>query len=332
MNPSTRALRALRSAVQSACLLLLATCGEAPPPAGARPFAVALLLAGPENDEGWNQQAFDGLQQIERELGAKVRKVTAKSAVEIEQALAAAASNDFALVFGHGFEFNAPAAGAARAFPDVDFVTTGGTLVADNLAAVVLRNEEASYQLGVLAGHLTKSGVVSSLHGEAFEPVKRVAAAFAAGARSVRADVRVVEEYLGSWEDAVLAKEKALAHAAAGADLFFQNVDAAGAGIFEAARAKGALAFGCNRDQAGKAPDVIVASAVAEIPKLMVELAKESRDGTFRGGARSFGLAEGDVRIAFNPALADRVPAAARAAMEAAAAAIARGELSVVPR
>ncbi len=310
-------------------MVMLVSCGDRDLRTEPAAFRVALLLAGPENDEGWNQSAFEGLQRIERELGATVRKVTATNATEIDQALAAAAKNGFTLVFGHGFEFNAPAAKAAAAFPEVSFATTGGTATAANLATLVLRNEEASYQLGVLAGHLTRSGVLSSLHGEAFEPVKRVAAAFASGARSVRADVRILEEYLGSWEDAVLAKEKALAHAAAGADVFFQNADAAGAGIFEACRTKGALAFGCNRDQTAKAPDVVVASAVAEIPKLMIELATEARAGRFHGGARSFGLAEGDVRIAFNPALADRVPAAARAAMETAAAAIVSGKLVV---
>ncbi len=311
-------------------VLLAAACGPSaePKPAPAA-LSVALLLAGPENDEGWNQSAFEGLQRIEHELGAKVRKVTARNATEIEQALTAAAQQGFTLVYGHGFEFNAPAAKVAAAFPEVSFATSGGTQSGANLATIVLRSEEAAWQLGILAAHLTRTGTLSSLHGEAFEPVKRVAAAFAAGARSVKPDVRVLEEYLGSWENSVLAKEKALAHAAAGADLFFQNADAAGAGIFEACRARGLLAFGCNRDQTSKAPDVIVASAVAEIPELLVALAIEARDGRFKGGARSFGTAEGAVRVAFNPKLAERVPAAARTAMEAAAAAIARGELRV---
>jgi basic membrane lipoprotein Med (substrate-binding protein (PBP1-ABC) superfamily) len=137
--------------------------------------------------------------------------------------------------------------------------------------------------------------------------------------------VRVLEEYLGSWEDAPLAKERAIAHAAAGADLFFQNADAAGAGIFEACRARGGLAFGCNRDQTRKAPDVIVASAVLDIPELLAALAAEAREGRFRGGARSFGVAEGRVHVVMNPALAARVPAEALDAMAAARAAIARG-------
>jgi basic membrane lipoprotein Med (substrate-binding protein (PBP1-ABC) superfamily) len=296
---------------------------------GARSLRVALLLAGPENDEGWNQSAFEGLELIRERLGADVRKIRAESATQIEQAMDEAAHEGFRLVIGHGVEFNAPAAKVAAAWPEVDFATTGGPQSSTNLAVLVLRNDEVAFQLGILAAHLTKSGVLSSLHGEPLEPVKRVAAAFAAGARSVQPDVKVLEDYLGSWNDVALAKERALAHAAAGADLFFQNADAAGAGIFEACREKGALAFGCNRDQTRKAPDVIVASAVSDISELLLSLAEEARDGRFTGGVRSFGLREGRVRVVFNPAFEAKAPPEARRAMERAAAAIARGELKV---
>ncbi len=307
--------------------MALPACGGDPPPP--ERFQVALLLAGPENDEGWNQSAYEGLLRIEQELGAEVRKLKARDATAIEQAFAAAAANGCDLVVGHGFEFNAPAARIAAAHPQVRFATSGGSESGPNLASVSLRIEEVTFQLGILAAHLSKSGSVSSLHGEAYEPVKRAAAAFAAGARSVNPAIEVLEEYLGTWEDAVLAKEKALAHASRGADVFFQNADAAGAGIFEACRAKGALAFGCNRDQAAKAPDVIVASAVGDTAALLLELAKETQSGTFRGGVRTFGLAQGSLRIAFNPALAARVPTAARTAVDDAARRIRAGELRV---
>lgn len=279
---------------------------------------VALILAGPENDEGWNQSAYEGLQRIKRELSARTRKVTARSANEIRSALLQAAEQDFDLIIGHGFEFNAPAFEIAASYPRIAFVTTGGTQSAANLATIVLRLEEASYSLGILAGHLTKSGVVSAISGEAYEPVERVVRGFVAGLQSVQADARVLVDYLGSWEDVARAKEKAFAHADAGADVFFQNADAAGIGIFEACRARKLPAFGCNRDQANKAPDVILASAVADIEATFLLLATEVAEGRFRGGERSFGTAEGETRVVFNPALAARIPAEARAQMEAA--------------
>ncbi len=319
----------MRTRLPLALLLLalpfgLAFAGRRAEPA---PFKFALLLAGPENDEGWNQSAYEGLELIRTKLGADCRKLRASSATQIEQALTGAAQQGFELVYGHGFEFNAPAAKVAAAWPESKFATAGGPNTGTNLATVVVRTEEAAYELGILAAHLTKSNVISSLHGEAYEPVKRVAAAFGSGVRSVKADAKVLEAYLGSWDDVALAKERALAHAAAGADVFFQDCDAAGAGVFEAARAKGGLAFGCNRDQAKKAPDVIVASAVADIPALLLALATEVRDGKFEGGKRSFGMKEGKVRVVFNPALESKVTAEARKAMEAAQAAILKGEL-----
>lgn len=297
-------------------LLLVGVTSCQPSDSSASTFSVALLLAGPENDEGWNQSAYEGLIRIRDELGARTRKVTARTRTEIEQALERAAEEGFDLVIGHGFEFNAPAFEIAQAYPEVHFVTTGGTESRDNLATVVLRLEEASYALGVLAGHLTRTHKLSALSGEEFEPVKRVVEGFRQGLQSVDPEAVVLEEYLGSWEDSALAKEKALAHAEAGADVFFQNVDAAGIGVFEACRARGFLAFGCNRDQSSKAPEVIVASAVADISEVLADLAREVAAGEFRGGLRSFGAADGKVRVTFNPKLQDRVTGEARAAVE----------------
>jgi len=280
-------------------------------------FHAVLLLAGPENDEGWNQSAYEGLQRIKADLSARTRKITARTRAEIERALGESVDRGASLVIGHGFEFNEPAAAIAARFPDVQFVTTGGTRTAPNLAVVQMRLEEAAEQLGAIAAWMTRTGRLSVISGEAFEPVKRVAAGFRRGALAVRADLKIHEEYLGSWEDAALAKEKALAHAALGCDVYFQNADAAGAGIFEACRARGLVAFGCNRDQTPKAPDVILASAVADIPDTLLALAREAADQRFRGGLRSFGLAEGKVRIALNPALEKQMPAEARGAAEA---------------
>jgi basic membrane lipoprotein Med (substrate-binding protein (PBP1-ABC) superfamily) len=301
------------------------SCGPAPQNTAA--LAVALLLAGPENDEGWNQSAYEGLAAIRDQLGAQTRKITARSATEIQRALSQAAEEGFDLIIGHGFEFNAPAARVAARYPEVCFVTTGGTETASNLASLVFRVEEPAFQLGVLAGHLTRSKVVSAISGEPYEPVKRVVAGFRAGLQSIHADAKVLEEYLGSWEDAALAKEKAIAHAAADADLFFQNVDAAAIGIFEACRSRGLLAFGCNRDQSAKAPDVVLASAIADIPTTLKDLAVEVQEGRFQGGLRSFGLKESKTGVVYNPALWNQLLPAATEAVESAATDLLEGKV-----
>ena len=148
--------------------------GCAPEQNGDETFSVVLLLAGPENDGGWNQAAYEGLQLVRERLGARTRKITARTRSEIEFALTRAAEEGADLVIGHGFEFNEPAAQAARAWPEVAFVTMGGLHSSANLATVVLRLEEAAFQLGVLAAHATETGTLSAISGAEFEPVRRV--------------------------------------------------------------------------------------------------------------------------------------------------------------
>ncbi|MEA2552626.1 MAG: basic rane protein, partial [Fimbriimonadaceae bacterium] len=59
---------------------LLASCS--PQPAGdstaKAPFKVALLTPGPVSDAGWSAMAYDGLQQIKKDLGADVNNQEAK--------------------------------------------------------------------------------------------------------------------------------------------------------------------------------------------------------------------------------------------------------------
>ena len=97
---------------------------------------------------------------------------------------------------------------------------------------------------------MTRSGVVGTIGGTELPPVVEIFNAFEAGARSVRPDVRVLSSFVGNWDDASAGRELALAQIRQGADLIFQNADAAGLGVFQAARqAPGTYVFGANIDQ-----------------------------------------------------------------------------------
>ena len=131
-----------------AALLVLAGCtsgGEAPKadgtaPAGdqSKPFKVALLTPGPVSDAGWDAMAYKGLQAIEKELGATVNNQEATGSQKLD-AMRSYAQDGYSLVFGHGFEYNDPAAELGPAFPDTFFVTSSGGKTGPNLYGVVGR-------------------------------------------------------------------------------------------------------------------------------------------------------------------------------------------------
>ena len=154
---------------------------------------------------------------------------------------------------------------------------------------------------------------------------------FAAGAKSVRPDFKVATVYTGSFEDVAGAKSATDALVAQGADFVLHNADAAGIGVFQAAKAGGALAFGTNKDQAPVAPDTVLASAVIDMPKAFVQVAGEVKEKRFTGRVVQEGFSTGCVDFVWNQRLLDRVTPELRARVDDAKARITSGALKVRP-
>ena len=104
-------------------------------------------------------------------------------------------------------------------------------------------------------------------------------------------------------------------------------------GVFQAAKeSRGVYVFGANADQSSLAPDRVLGSAVIDLPRALVLVAREVKGGTFTPKVESFGLASGVVRYEANPKLDSLVPAALKARVKAAADSIAAGTLVPAPR
>jgi len=138
--------------------------------------------------------------------------------------------------------------------------------------------------------------------------------------------------YLNSFDDAAAGREATLALIRVGADMFHHNADAAALGLFRAVKeTPGVYAFGANADQSGLAPDRVLGSAVIDLPRAFLLIAREVRQGAFRSRVESFGLTSGVIRYVPNPRLDSLVPAALKARVQAAAESIAAGTLHPAP-
>jgi basic membrane lipoprotein Med (substrate-binding protein (PBP1-ABC) superfamily) len=74
---------------------------------------------------------------------------------------------------------------------------------------------------------------------------------------------------------------------------------------------------------------VVLSSIVWDMNQIFDAMVAETTDGSFNAPYYQFGVAEGALDIVMNPALADKVPAEATAAIDAARAAIKDGSLEV---
>ena len=319
------------SVALTAAVLNSAACGGAGSQQAGEPdggdFKVALLTPGPISDQSWNGGAYNGLKAIRDSLGAKISHIQTKTPAEFEENFRQYGAQGYTLVFGHGFEFQEAAVRVAPSYPKTLYVTTSGNTTAANVAGMTFAFEEASYLAGMLAGAMTRTNVVGSIGGTELPPVKASFAAFEAGARAVNPQVRVLTSYIGNWDDVSAGKEQALAQIGQRADVLFQNADAAGLGIFQAAKERKVYAFGSNSNQNGIAPDVTLGSVVIDLPRAFLTVAREVKAGGFKPRVVDLGMKTGVVQLVLNPQLESRIPAATRARIDSAHRAIDAGTL-----
>jgi basic membrane protein A len=288
---------------------------------------VALIAPGSIADAAWNSGAYAGLMQVRDSLKAEISHVEAHTPAEQEEALRSYAAQGYDLVFGHGFEFQAPAERVSVDYPSTVFIVTSGERVMGNVSPLIFRLKEASYLAGMMAGGLTKTGTLGFVGGIELPPIKEAEAAWAAGAKTVNPRVVMRSSYLNSFDDVAAGREAALALMRVGADMFHHNADAAALGLFQAVKeSPDAFIFGANSNQTALAPDRVLGSAVIDLPRAILSVAREVQAGGFSPRAESFGLKSGVVRFETNPALQSRVSPTLSALIKAAADSIAAAD------
>ena len=202
------------------------------------------------------------------ELGVELDVVEPTELAEIEQQYqSAAASGDYLIIVGLGFEQGEPSKLAATDHPDQLFANIDAASENPNVQGVLFREEENAFLAGVLAAHLTTSDatlanpekVIGIVLGVDIPQVRRYAVSYEAGARTVDPEIEVLDGVVGNFEDQGIARDLTLAQIAQGADVVYQV--AGGAGLeFSAAEEEQVYAIGEGLNQNALHPDFIAAS------------------------------------------------------------------------
>lgn len=318
----------------TSCLLILALAAHA-----GEALKIGLICSGSVTDGGWNQLAKEAIDQVKIRLGAQVSVIQKVTADKAGDELRDYAGDGYQLVIAHGYEFLNPAAEVAKTITATKFAVSGADVAKPGIVTLDFDVSQASYQLGIIAGRLTKTGKLGFVGGSPIPSVKACYRGFLAGARSVRPEVTVAEAYT-SWDEPVKSKAQAEAFFKQGIDLVYHDVDAASRGVFEAVKEHNAkdpaapvYVFGCVANQNANpiCAEFTLASAVIKLDEAFFRLAVAVRDGTFKAGIERENIALGTCVAVLNPKLIGALlTPAIQAEVEAAGKQLAAGTL-VIP-
>ena len=184
------------------------------------------------------------------------------------------------LVVGEAFGISKEARKVADDYPEIAFLM-GDPFKPHGSNFSVFDNyiHEPCYLMGILAGHMTKAKKIGMVGGYPIGEVNRLFHAFMNGAQSVKPDIKFKVTFIGSWYDPPKAKEAAFAQIESGVDIMY----AERAGVVDACREKGILAFGnvndMNKEENGT--DVVVTSALWHMESAIGHAIDRVKSGTF---------------------------------------------------
>lgn len=275
------------------------------------------------------QAGYEGLQLAEARLGAAIAiaQGVAPKPDELSAALRALARSNPDLVVAHGGQNNAAASAVAAEFPDIRFAVTQGNVTGPNLASYEVLQEQSAFLAGVLAGLMTRTGVVGHMSGIRVTPGLKGRAAYVHGVLQANPNVKVLSNFSGNQDDNQLSRKVASAMIDAKADIIFTMLNAGRIGAVEACRAGGARQIGNVRDWTTVMPDVFIASAFADVGRALFNAVQDVAEGRFAAGqVRQLGLEDPEaVRLI----MASAVPPEVRARVETMAADIVAGRFEV---
>jgi basic membrane protein A len=291
---------------------------------------IALVLAGPISDMGWNASAYEGLMLIKDKYGLEdVSYVESVTQSDMEDVLRNYAELGYDLIYAHGSEFQDAVQAVARDYPDNMFVIVNGFVGGDNIASVRVSNEQQGFLAGVFAALMTESGTVGVIGGALLDNIIAAVDGFEAGAKYIDPSVQVLKAMTGSFEDVNAAKETAIAHIENGADYITAIANQAGLGAIEAAEERGIYAIGSNTDQFDAAPSAVVVSVVRYVPKALVFAYEQYAEGKLEPEVYTLGYNEGVIFYSSFHDFEDFVPQEVKDKLKEITADLAAGKINV---
>ena len=312
-------------AVTSVAVLALAACGSSSDntagsgSSGSSSTKKALKVGlaydiGGRGDQSFNDAAAAGLDKAKSELGVTAQEAEASTG-EAESAkedrlrtLAQAGYNPIVAV---GFAYASATDKVAAEFPDIQFAIVDNARsdkTPKNVHGLLFAENEGSYLVGAIAALKSKSGNIGFVGGVQVPLIQKFEAGYVAGAKAVKPDIKIQTKYLtqppdfSGFTDPAKGKTAAQGMLDAGADVIYHAAGGSGGGVFEAVKAKGAMAIGVDSDQALTAApgvrDVIISSMIKKVDVAVFDFIKANQEGNVPDGDQVYDLKKGGVDYA----------------------------------
>ena len=284
----------------------------------AKKMKVGFIYIGPPGDHGWTYSHDQSRLEVENVLGDHVETTYVEGVPEgpdAERAIAKLAETGHKLIFTTSFGYMEPTLKVPKRFPDVYFEHATGYKQSSNVATYSARFYEGRYVQGVIAGKMSKSGIIGYIASFPIPEVIRGINAFMLGAQTQNPDIKVKIIWVYTWFDPPKEADAAKIMMDQGADIITQHTDSTAA--LQAAASRNVYAFGQASDMIQFAPKTQLTAILDNWGAYYISRTADALLKKWKGGGDTWnGMKEGMVGMAPFTNMPTSVSTLARRAME----------------
>jgi basic membrane protein A len=262
-------------------------------------FCVGLVTdIGKVNDKSFNQSCWEGLQQANKELSARVEYIETADAKDYAVNIGTFADEGFDVIVTCGFKLGDATAAAAKAYPKTDFIGVDQfqTDKIAGLAGLNFPEDQAGFLVGALAAMMSRNNQIGAVCGPDTIPAVwrfgegyKAGAAYIDGIKETTTEVFVVyhEDNDQAFIDTKWGADTAKSMVDEGADVIFGCGGLTGNSAIITAAQSDAYAIGVDTDQYFTLPEaapLMLSSAMKLITPGVLDLIKLSKEGAFPSG------------------------------------------------
>ena len=274
----------------------------------AEPLKVAFAYSSPVGDAGWTAAHDRGRQAAVAKFGDKIVTQYVESVPEsadAERVLRDLAAQGNKVIFGTSFGYMDFMLRVAKKTPKVQFQHCAGYKTAPNMSTYDIRTYEAAYLNGIIAGKMSKAGVVGMVASIPIPEVLRNIDAFTLGAQSINPKITTKVVWVNEWFNPPKETEAATSLINAVVDVLYHNTNSPA--VLKTAQERGKRALGYNSDMSSFAPKAHLASSQINWAPYYIKTIQDVLDGKPVGNQMAWwGVKEGAIDIV---SMADDIPA-----------------------
>ena len=249
-------------------------------------------------DRSFNDSAYAGLVRAKNDLHVDTTVLQSHSAADYQINMTVLANKRYDEIFAIGFLMAKDVQEVAERYAKRHFSIIDAVVDMPNVTSVTFKEEEGSFLAGALAAMTTKTKTVAFLGGIDIPLLRKFEAGFAAGAREIDPNVKVLVKYVGSFDDVASGKELAGVEFDQGADIIYVAAGKAGLGaIDQVKRRANAFVIGVDSDQDAIAPGKILTSMVKRVDIGVFRVSTQAAAHKPRPAHLTLGLKEGGVGL-----------------------------------